>query len=185
MLLATFVVASGATYVAVNRWRAVEKRPNSASQSDILEGVSGLSEGEVVTFPQLTSLAGETGKLGPTGKDRLLCVFISNRCPGCTRDAELWRELHKEAPKRGTAFFLINIGDERAEVEQFVAAYNLQQLSVLFDPGHRIGPQFKVGLIPQYILFDGNGQVLRRWDGVRHYDKNSGSEQLAEFFQPH
>ena len=38
--------------------------------------------------------------------------------------------------------------------------------------------------VPQYILFNGNGQVLRRWDGIRHYDKTNGSGQLAEFFQP-
>src|SRR5688572_9814125 len=120
MLAATFVVASGATYVAVNRWKAADNRPNTASQSDILEGVSGLSEGEVVTFPQLTNLTGETANLGNTGKDRLLCVFIGNRCPGCTRDADLWRDLHNAAPRRETAFYLVNIGDEPAEVEQFV-----------------------------------------------------------------
>jgi hypothetical protein len=60
----------------------------------------------------------------------------------------------------------------------------LQQLSILFDPTRKVGPQLKVGFVPQYILFNGSGQVLRRWDGIRHYDKTGGSEQLAEFFQP-
>lgn len=187
LTVAAFMVASGATYIAIHRWKAVEPKPNSiktAGSQDTLEGVNGLTEGEVIALPQLTTLAGDTVNLGTLGKERLLCVFISNRCPGCTRDAELWRALDKVAPNRAAAFYLINIGNERPEIEEFVAAYNLQQFSILFDPSHKVGPQLKVGFLPQYILFDRNGQVLHRWDGIRHYDKSGGSEQLEEFFQP-
>ena len=186
-LAAAFILASGATYVAVDRWNAVRNKDvnTAATHGDTLEGVSGLNEGEVVTLPQLTNLAGETVNLAEVGKERLLCVFVSNRCPGCTRDADLWRELHKEAATRGAAFYLINVGDDRPQIEQFVASYNLQQLSILFDPSHKIGPQLKVGFLPQYILFDQKGRVIGRWDGIRNYEKNGGTEQLAEFFQPH
>lgn len=189
LTVAAFTVASGATYVAIHRWKTVDPKPDAvkrtAGQQDTLEGVSGLTVGEVVALPQLSDLAGDTVSLGSLGKDRLLCVFISTRCPGCTRDSELWQDLNKEAGRINASFYLIDVSDERAEVERFVTAYNLQQLSILFDPTHKVGPQLKVGLVPQYILFNGNGHVLRRWDGVRHYDKSVGSEQLAEFFQPH
>jgi peroxiredoxin len=188
MLTAAFIVASGATYVAIHKWNAVDNQPsavNPPARGDILEGVSGLAEGEVVTLPKLTNLAGETVSLVSPGKEFVLCVFVSNRCPGCTRDADLWRELHKEASNRAADFHLINVGDERAQVENFVTAYNLQQLSILFDPSQKVGPQLKVGFLPQYILFDRNGRVLRRWDGIRHFDKSWSSEQMAEFFQPH
>lgn len=188
LTVTAFTVASAATYVAIHRWKAIDPKPNAVKttgQQDTLEGVSGLTAGEMVALPQLTTLAGETVSLGNLGKKRLLCVFISSRCPGCTRDAELWQELDKEAGRRDTSFYVIDVSDERAEVERLVSAYNLQQLSILFDPTHKVGPELKVGFVPQYILFNENGQVLHRWDGVRHYDKNGGSEQLAEFFQPH
>jgi peroxiredoxin len=188
LTVVAFTVASGATYVAIHRWRTVDPKPNAVKttgQQDTLEGVSGLTAGEVVALPQLSTLAGDTVSLGSLEKERLLCVFISTRCPGCTRDAELWHELDKEAARRNASFYLINVSDERAEVERFVAAYDLQQLSILFDPTHKVGPKLKVGFVPQYILFNRNGQVLHRWDGIRHYDKSGGSEQLAEFFQPH
>ena len=187
LIVAAFTVASGATYVAIHRWKAVDPKPDAlitTGQHDMLEGVSGLTAGEVVTLPQLTTLAGNTISLGSLGKERLLCVFVSTRCPGCTRDAELWQELDKEAARRNARFYLIDVTDDRAEVERFVAAYNLQQLSILFDPAHKVGPQLKVGFVPQYILFNGNGQVLHRWDGIRQYDKNGGPEQLGKFFQP-
>jgi peroxiredoxin len=187
LTIVAFSVASGATYVAVRRWRNVDPKPDvlkTTGQQDTLEGISGLTAGEVVALPQLTNLAGETVTLGSLGKERLLCVFISTRCPGCTRDAELWQDLNQEAARRGASFYLVNVSDDRAEIERFVTAYNLQQLSILFDPTRKVGPQLKVGFVPQYILFNGSGQVLRRWDGIRHYDKTGGSEQLAEFFQP-
>jgi len=189
LLVAAFTVASGATYEAFHRWSAAEYKRTAASKpvgrQDTLDDVSGLTEGEVVTLPQLTTLTGETVSLGSVGKERLLCVFISTRCQGCTRDAELWQELNKEATKREASFYVINVSDGRGELERFVAAYNLQQLSILFDPTQKVGPQLKVGFVPQYILFNRSGQVLHRWDGIRHYDKSGGSEQLAQFFQPH
>lgn len=187
LLFATFTVASAATYVAIHRWKADGAKPNAiktSSQQDTLEGVDGLAAGEIVNLPELKTLAGETVSLGTLGRDRLLCVFISSRCPGCTRDANLWHMLDKEAQNRSAAFYVINVGDELPEIEKFVSAYSLQQLSILFDPGRKVGPQLKIGFLPQYILFDRNGQVLHRWDGIRRYDKGGGSEQLAEFFQP-
>ena len=186
--IVAFTVASGATYVAVHRLRSVDSKPNAVKatgQTDTLEGVRGLTAGEVVALPQLTTLAGDTVKLGNLGKEPLLCVFISTRCAGCTRDGELWQDLNREAASRGASFYLIDVSDERAEIDRFVAAYNLQQLSILFDPTHKVGPRLKVNFVPQYILFKGNGEVLHRWDGIRHYDKTSGAGQLAEFFQPH
>ena len=187
LTLVAFTVASGATYIAVQRWRNVDPKPNSvktSGQQDTLEGVDGLNAGEVVTLPQLTTLAGDTVSLGSLGKERLLCVFISTHCPGCTRDAELWQDLKQEAVRRGAGFYLIDVSDDRPEIERFVVAYNLQQLSVLFDPTRKVGPQLKVGFVPQYILFNGKGQVLHRWDGIRNYDKTRGFDQLAKFFEP-
>jgi peroxiredoxin len=189
LTLVAFSVACGATYVLVHRWKAVAADPetnviSSTGNHDTLEGVSGLNVGETVDLPQLTTPGGEIVDLSRVGKERLLCVFISTRCPGCTRDAELWQELNREAVKRNAGFYLIDVSDERAEVERFVAAYNLQQLSILFDPTHKVGPQLKVGFVPQYILFAQNGHVVHRWDGIRHYDKSGSSERLAEYFQP-
>jgi peroxiredoxin len=163
--VAAFLVASGATYVALTKWKTAQ--PAKQEQQDTLEGVSGLNEGEVVALPQLATLSGDAVDLASVKEERLLCVFISNRCPGCTRDAGLWRDLYKETANRAIAFYLVNVGDERAEIEKFVAAYELQQLPVLFDPAHKVGPYLRVGFVPQYVLFDHNGRVRHRWDGIQ------------------
>lgn len=188
LTISAFAIASATTYMVIHRWRAVDKKPNAVkatSAQDTLEGVNGLVAGEVVDLPRLATLTGDEVDLGKLEKARLLCVFVSTRCPGCTRDAELWYELKEEAEKNDTGFYLINVSDERAEVENFVIAYDLHRLPILFDPTHTVGPKLKVGFVPQYILFRRDGQVLHRWDGIRHYDKTDGAEKLAQFFQPH
>ena len=198
--VAVFVIAAALTYVAVERRRSAGQGENqqasiwkvqtadaaagAASSKGTIEGVEGLSEGEVVALPRLTKLDGQTVALDGGQVNHLLFAFFGSRCPGCTQDAELWKDLNRAAAERGVAFYLINVGDDAAELERFVAAYRLGELPVLFDPAQRVGRQLKVGFLPQYVLLTSKGEVLKRWDGLRHYDKSQGAAQLAEFFRP-
>lgn len=184
-LIVAFSAASGATYIAIKKWNAVTPSQSATHQQDTLDGVSGLSEGEVVTLPTLSTLTGEQVDLANLKEERLLCVFVGSRCSGCTMDAELWRALAAESPKHGTAFYVIDIGDERAELEQFSSTYNLGKLPLLFDPAQKVGPRLKVGFLPQYVLFTRRGEVVHRWDGIRQHAQRGASAKLAEFFQPH
>ena len=88
------------------------------------------------------------------------------------------------ARTKGVAFFLIDVGDDATEVGKLISAYNLQDLPILIDPAKQIEKRLRVGLVPQYLLISRGGQVLHRWDGIQHYDKTNGSEQLARYFEP-
>jgi peroxiredoxin len=180
-----FAVASGATYLVVRKRNVVQPVNLVKRQQDTIEGVNGLSEGESVTLPTLITLRGETVNLGNLKEERLLCVFISSQCSGCVRNLELWRDLSRESTRHGTAFYLVDIADERSELEQFISAYQLQELPLLYDPNQKVGAQLKVRFLPQYVLFTRSGQVVHRWDGIRSYDKQGDAAQLAEFFASH
>jgi peroxiredoxin len=180
-----FAVASGATYLVVRKRNVVQPVNLVKRQQDTIEGVNGLSEGESVTLPTLITLGGETVNLGNLKEERLLCVFISSQCSGCVRNLELWRDLSRESTGHGTAFYLVDIADERSELEQFISAYQLQELPLLYDPNQKVGAQLKVRFLPQYVLFTRSGQVVHRWDGIRSYDKQGDAAQLAEFFASH
>jgi peroxiredoxin len=180
-----FAVASGATYLVVRKRNVVQPVNLVKRQQDTIEGVNGLSEGESVTLPTLITLGGETVNLGNLKEERLLCVFISSQCSGCVRNLELWRDLSRESTRHGTAFYLVDIADERSELEQFISAYQLQELPLLYDPNQKVGAQLKVRFLPQYVLFTRSGQVVHRWDGIRSYDKQGDAAQLAEFFASH
>ena len=180
-----FALASGATYFIVRKRNVVQPVNSVKRQQDTIEGVSGLSEGETVTLPTLTTLKGETVSLNNLKEERLLCVFISSQCSGCVRNLELWKDLSRESTRRGTAFYLVAVADEPSELERFISAYQLQELPLLYDPNQKVGAQLKVGFVPQYVLFTRSGQVVHRWDGIRPYDKQGDAAQLAEFFASH
>jgi peroxiredoxin len=181
-----FVVASGATYVVIKK-RNAPKPVNTVKrqQRDTIEGASGPTEGATVTLPTLTTPKGEKVNLANLKEERVLCVFVTSQCSGCVRDLDLWKDLHRESSKRGTAFYLIDISDDSAEVERFSSAYQLQDMPLLYDPEQKIGARLKIGFVPQYVLFTRAGQVVHRWDGVQPYEKQGDASQLAEYFDAH
>ncbi len=182
--IVAFLFASGATYVAFRKWQSVEP-VKAGQQQDTFEGVTGPIVGETVTLPTLTTPGGEKVDLAKAKEERVLCVFVGSQCSGCTQDRELWRDLKDESARHGVAFYIVDISDDLSELQRFSSAYNLDQLPLLFDPTRQVGPNLKIGFLPQYVLFTRQGLVVHRWDGLRHYDKRAGSEQLAVFFRPH
>lgn len=183
-LLIIAFLAAPATYVAF-KWHAAESVSSSGHRNDTIDGVNGLSEGERVTLPALTTLSGDQVNLANTKEERLLCVFISGRCSGCTMDAALWNDLQAEARKRGVALYLIDIAETLEETKRFSSTYKIDHLPILFDPKDEVGQTLRVEMLPQYILFTRSGEVIHRWDGIRRYDKKNGAAELARFFQPH
>ncbi|HKG58941.1 MAG TPA: redoxin domain-containing protein [Pyrinomonadaceae bacterium] len=184
VLLVAFLFASGATYVAMRKWHGAEPVRAGKQEQDILEGVSGPIAGETVTLPTLETPDGEKVDLANGKEERVLCVFVGSQCSGCTQDRELWRDLHDEATRHGVAFYVVDIADDLSDLQRFKEAYNLDQLPLLFDPTRKAGPKLKIGFLPQYVLFTQQGRVIHRWDGIRHYDKRAGPEQLTVFFSP-
>lgn len=184
--LIAFLIASGATYVAMRKFRGGAEQVASGKQNqDILEGVNGPIAGQTVTLPTLVTQGGVKVDLANLKEERVLCVFVGSQCSGCTQDRDLWSDLHDESAKQGVAFYVIDVSDDLTELERFKSAYNLDQLPLLFDPTRTVGAKLKIGFLPQYVLFTRQGGVVHRWDGIRHYNKQAGPEQLAAFFRPH
>jgi peroxiredoxin len=185
VLVVAFLFASAATYVVIRKLRGAEQIAAGKQEQDTLEGVSGPITGETVTLPTLETPGGEKIDLANLKEERVLCVFVGSQCSGCTQDRELWRDLHDESAKHGVAFYVVDIADDLTDLQRFKSAYNLDQLPLLFDPTRKAGPKLKIGFLPQYVLFTRDGRVIHRWDGIRHYDKRAGPEQLTVFFRPH
>lgn len=183
--LVAFLFASGMTYVAIRKLQSAEPVAAGKQELDTLDGVTGPIVGETVTLPTLETPGGEKVDLANSKEDRVLCVFVGSQCSGCTQDRELWRDLQAESVKHGVAFYVVDVGDDISDLQRFKSAYNLDQLPLLYDPTRKAGPRLKIGFLPQYVLFTREGRVVHRWDGIRHYDKQAGPEQLAVFFRPH
>lgn len=176
-----FVIAAGLTYLGVTHW------PNAPPQTkrgdDTIAGIDGLAEGEIVTFPEMKTLAGDPAALNSVKTEKFLFVFFTPTCAGCSLDAALWKSLKEEAGKRNTAFYLIDVGHDRAALDKFIEAYDLARLPILVSNGRSVAQVLKVKIVPQYLLMAKDGKVLHRWDGVQRYEQPAASEELAKFFQ--
>lgn len=178
-----FVIAASLTYLAVTHWPNAQPQPQPPPDTDTIEGIEGLAEGEIVNFPEMKTLAGQPAALDGIKTDKLLFVFFSPTCAGCSLDAALWKSLNEEAGKRNAAFYLIDVGHDRAALDKFIEAYDLARLPILTSNGRSVAPIMKVNIVPQYLLIEKGGKVRHRWDGVRRYEQPPGSEELAKFFR--
>jgi hypothetical protein len=162
-----FVMAAALSYVGVTHWpRAVQTtKPNS---SDTIEGVDGLVAGDVIVLPQMKTLNGEPAALDKVATEKFLFAFFTPLCEGCSLDVPVWKSLKEESAERSTAFYLIDVGHDRAALDKFIEAYDLGSLSILVSDGPSAGKILKVNIVPQYLLIDKRGNVLHRWDGVQH-----------------
>ena len=176
-----FALAATLTYLGVTHWP--NRHRQTPKHHDTIEGIDGLNEGDVVALPALKTVNGEPAGLDGVKTEKFLFVFFTPACTGCSLDAPLWKSLKNEADKRSTAFYLIDVGCDRAALDKFIAAYDLAALPVLISEGRSVAQVLKVNIVPQYLLIGKGGKVLHRWDGVRRYEQPPPPEELAKFFQ--
>jgi peroxiredoxin len=182
--LTIFVIAAAGVYLATTRWRASQSPNRPPNKSDNkLTNIEGLNEGDLVDLPTLSTSTGEPVSLNQLKEKRILCVFFSPACSGCAKDVDLWKDLKEESTKRNTAFFIVDVGSDHEALKKFIVAYQLQNLPILFDPNHKVGPALKINFVPAYLLFVNDGRVLHRWDGIRNYEPQKDRARVAEFFQ--
>lgn len=166
-----FVTAAALSYVGVTHWPKAAKQTTIPNWSDTIAGIDGLVAGDVIVFPQMRTLTSEPAALDKVANEKFLFVFFTPSCEGCSLDAALWKSLNEESAKRSTAFYLIDVGHDRAALNKFIDAYGLESLPILVSEGPSVGKMLKVNIVPQYLLIDRRGNVLHRWDGVQHNKK--------------
>jgi peroxiredoxin len=183
--LALFIVGLGLTFAV---FLAVRKRPwNGSNQRTNVNpsDVPGLSVGDSVDFPELSTIDGNAISLKQLKEKNVLCVIFTTECPGCAKDSEMWRDLSAEAAKRKVAFYVISFDEDQSRVKRFALAYGFDDLQVFFDPHRTVARAFRIKFVPQYILMTSGGKVIGRWNGVQNYDAAKHDfRKLDHFFEP-
>lgn len=174
VLVTLFISAAAITTVAVRRWR----KPDAKAALKTLEArnaIPGVAEGEVVGLPKVNDLNGDPLDLGGSKDRHHLFAFISTQCPSCIEDRLLWNELSQELIGKNVDLRIISVDRDRSEIQRFVEAHELKNLSILYDPHGEILSTFKIKILPQYVLVTSQGVVLRRWNGIQRYDPSVSS----------
>ncbi len=179
-LLVLFLCGITITLVLVpRRGKNATENPGSV---DIKE-IPGLSVGEIAVMPTMHNLSLEPVRLdADEAAYRFFVVFGSN-CDACEKDVEFWRLLAKEAERRKVSFALVAMDSDGDAVRLFLDRLGFHDLPAVFDRQGEANRNFKIRMVPQYLLLTKEGRVVGRWTGLSHLDSNNNKiRNPAEMF---
>lgn len=129
----------------------------------------------VLNLPTLSgkpfSLSSQQGKV-------LLVNFWASWCPPCRAELpSIWRLKHKLG-SQGFEVLLVNIGEDKAQVEAFLLARFQRDLLVLLDEtGVSTGP-WAVEAMPMSYIVDKNGKIRYQLQGATRWDGTAVMSQI-------
>lgn len=110
------------------------------------------------------------------GQDVVVYFYPRDDTPGCTKEAQGFRELAKEFAKRGVV--ILGVSPDGAEAHQkFIAKYDLP-FSLLSDPAKKVMTRYgafgekmmygkkTMGVIRSTVWIGPNGKVKKHWARV-------------------
>jgi hypothetical protein len=129
-----------------------------------MEDQPGMKLGERPAPSRLTDLEGRAvDPLAPGAgaPGSTILSFTSRRCPKCSDEAAVWKRLAERSG--GLRTFVVSLDSDRQEVRRYAEAYELGELSVLYDATENgaLGA-FNIHVMPQYLVFDPQGRLVHR-----------------------
>lgn len=108
-------------------------------------------------------LKGKEVKLEYPSSQQTILFWFSPTCPSCELNLEFWKEIYKKYGSDKLRFFgVTSPGDEKTE--EFVKKFQLE-FPVLIVSDLSLLEKYRVEMIPQTILIDKSGVVLKVWPG--------------------
>jgi peroxiredoxin len=106
---------------------------------------------------------GEEVKVEYPCAEQTILFWFSAACPSCEHNVEFWKELYEEHGFKGFRFFGATSAGE-GKTDDFVEKFQLE-FPVLTVSDYSLLDQYKVEVIPQTMLINEHGIVLKVWPG--------------------
>lgn len=90
--------------------------------------------------------------------------FWASWCGPCRESLPIYEQMHREFEAQGVRFVAINLDEERADAERFLAR-NPVSYTVLLDPDGDTAAAWQIKAMPSSFLLDTDGSVVRSWAG--------------------
>ena len=136
-----------------------------------------LAVGEVIGAYAVPTLAGDTVRLGGTGRVTVLNVWAT-WCTSCREEMADLTALHEEFAPRGIRVLAVSLDAEDDRVRRFVEEENLT-FAVARDPEHRVEQVYQVVGVPETFVIGSDGRLLWRHIGNVHAVMDSVRAVLA------
>jgi peroxiredoxin len=107
---------------------------------------------------QLADINGKTVSLDDFQGKLVFLNFWATWCGPCRSEMPYIQDLYEEQPETGVTILAINVGEDLAEVEEFLKERNLT-FPVLLDISGTVAKKYNIRAIPASYFIDGDGIV--------------------------
>jgi len=105
---------------------------------------------------ELTTLTGETVRLGQFQGQPVLLTFGATWCPDCRIEAPLLEEVHKSHPE--LVILLVDSRENADVVQQFADEFDITH-PILLDTNGKVSEQYQIFAIPTELFIDKDGVI--------------------------
>jgi len=115
-------------------------------------------KGKLAPGFQLADINGKTVSLDDFRGKPVLLNFWASWCGPCRSEMPYIQELYEEQSETGVAILAIDVGEDLAEVEEFIRDYSLT-FPVLLDMTGTVAEKYNIRAIPTTYFIDSDGII--------------------------
>jgi thiol-disulfide isomerase/thioredoxin len=99
----------------------------------------------------------------------VIISFFATWCEPCKKEIPHLEKLQAEFSDQAVKFFLIDVGDEREKVSEYVQAKKVE-IPILLDRYKKTAEKFDALTLPRLYVLDKNGLIQRKQKGFSNAD---------------
>lgn len=142
----------------------------------VLQGALSLQQPLAMPQQGLTDLDGNLVNVTEQNQPAIL-HFWASWCAPCRAEFSDLEAAKEQVMALPGNFYAVNLGDRRKGIERFLQDYPLSY-SMLSDRAGYSEQRWRVKTLPQTLIVDAEGNVLKRFQGVQNWSDSNFIEQL-------
>ncbi|MBD3267502.1 redoxin family protein, partial [bacterium] len=120
----------------------------------------------------LSKLDGEEFTLSEEkGKNVVVLDFWATWCPPCQYAMPILEKVMEEYEKKDVKLIAVNQQEDKPTVQNYLNSQGLDA-TVVLDKNGRVGSQYRVSGIPQFVVIDKQGNIVKVLVGVNNFEEN-------------
>ena len=155
-----------------------EQTPEAATPPAVQQSESDNSASSLMALPsfRLRDVKGNEVQLQNLKGKKLFVNLWASWCPPCKREMPSIEKLYQSLDTAKVQFVLLSLDDQFEKAKDYVAGNKLDL--PIFYPAEDLPALFNVQGIPATFIFDENGALIKRVDGMDDYDTRSYRDML-------